>query len=246
MIACHGHGYGSRDIVGLDPAGQPQKVDPGYQADFALSLVRLGFLVIVPELFGFGDLRLAEDKAKGDPGDSSCYRISADLLQAGHTLAGLRVWQIQRILDWMGQLQEVRQEKIACMGISGGGLVCSFSAALDQRIRAAVVSGYTNTFRGSIMAMRHCIDNFTPGLLTYAEMPDVIGLIAPRPLFVESGAKDPIFPEAATREAIQQLEKIYELLAEKDKFDWEIFPAAHEIWGKKAYAWLKHWQETGS
>ncbi len=244
IIACHGHGYGSRDLVGLTAEGQPKTGEAGYQENFALELVQRGFLVIVPDLFGFGDLRLAEDKAKGDPRASSCYRISADLLQVGHSLAGLRVWQIQRILDWLGQLEEIRQDKIACMGISGGGLVCSFSAALDTRIRAAVVSGYTNTFRGSIMAMHHCIDNFTPGLLPYAEMPDLIGLIAPRPLFVESGSEDPIFPEAATREAIRQLEGIYQLLGQEDKFAWEIFPAAHQIWGEKAYAWLEDWQKA--
>ncbi len=243
VIACHGHGYGSRDLVGLDPAGQPKTADPGYQADFALALVRLGFLVIVPELFGFGDLRLEEDKAKGDPAASSCYRISADLLQAGHTIAGLRVWQISRILDWLEELTEVNQAKIACMGISGGGLVCAFSAALDERIRAAVVSGYASTFRGSIMAMHHCIDNFTPGLLPYADLPDIIGLIAPRPLFLESGEKDPIFPLAATEEAIGQLTKIYQLLDQADKFAYELFPGEHQIWGKKAYAWLAEWQK---
>lgn len=73
------------------------------------------------------------------------------------------------------------------MGISGGGLVAAFASALDERIKAAVVSGYVNTFEASIMAIRHCIDNYVPGLLQDAEMPDIVGLIAPRPLLIESG-----------------------------------------------------------
>ena len=62
-----------------------------------------------------------------------------------------------------------------------------FSAALEPRIRAAFISGYLNTFRDSIMSLSHCIDNYVPGILNWAEMYDVAGLIAPRPLFAESG-----------------------------------------------------------
>ncbi len=56
-----------------------------------------------------------------------------------------------------------------------------------------------NTFKDSVMAMPHCIDNFVPGLLDIAELPDILGLIAPRPLLIESGTKDPIFPIVAAK-----------------------------------------------
>ena len=84
--------------------------------------------------------------------------------------------------------------RVGCMGISGGGTVTLFATALEPRIRAAMVSGYLNTFRDSIGSLAHCIDNYVPGILNWAEMHDVAGLIAPRPLFVESGEKDNIFP----------------------------------------------------
>jgi fermentation-respiration switch protein FrsA (DUF1100 family) len=94
------------------------------------------------------------------------------------------------------------------------------------------------------MAMHHCIDNFIPDLLRHAEMPDIIGLIAPRPLFVESGSEDPIFPVANTREAIERIAAVYHLLAADDRFDFEIFPGAHRIWGEKAYPWLQKWLQA--
>ena len=62
-----------------------------------------------------------------------------------------------------------------------------------------MVSGYLNTFRDSIGSLAHCIDNYVPGILNWAEMHDIAGLIAPRPLFVESGEKDNIFPIAASK-----------------------------------------------
>ena len=95
------------------------------------------------------------------------------------------------------------------MGISGGGTVTVFATALDPRIRAALVSGYLNTFRDSIGSLAHCIDNYVPGILNWAEMHDLAGLIAPRPLFVESGEKDNIFPIRASIESFNEVRKIY-------------------------------------
>ncbi|WP_077622595.1 hypothetical protein [Sediminibacillus massiliensis] len=89
-------------------------------------------------------------------------------------------------------------------------MVAAFTAALDERVKATVLSGFTNTFKGSIMAMHHCIDNYLPGILRYAELPDIIGLIAPRPLFVEAGEEDPIFPVEHVRTALSRLKKIYQ------------------------------------
>jgi dienelactone hydrolase len=240
VIACHGHGYGSRDIVGLNRDCSAKETDPGYQQDFAVALARRGFVVVAPDLIGFGDLRLQED-AKRPLEQSSCQRMACNLLMTGHTLAGLRVWQIQRLLDWLTARPDVDRARIGCMGISGGGLVCAFAAALDERIRAAVVSGYANTFKGSVMAMDHCLDNFIPGVLSHAELPDIIGLIAPRPLLVESGQEDPIFPIASTRQAIDQITAVYQATQSIDRFAYDIFPGAHRIWGETAYPWLQRW-----
>jgi hypothetical protein len=117
------------------------------------------------------------------------------------------------------------------MGISGGGTVTVFSAALEPRIRLAFVSGYLNTFRDSILSLSHCIDNYVPGILQWAEMYDVAGLIAPRPLFIESGEKDRIFPIGASRESYAQVKKIYEVFGAGDLVQQEVFPAEHLFHG---------------
>ena len=70
-----------------------------------------------------------------------------------------------------------------------------------------MISGYLNTFRDSILSLSHCIDNYVPGILNWAEMYDVAGLIAPRPLFAESGEKDDIFPVAASRASFARVKK---------------------------------------
>ena len=116
-----------------------------------------------------------------------------------------------------------------------------FSTALDQRITCAVVSGYFNTFRASIMSIHHCLCNFVPGIVKVAEMADLAGLVAPRPLLIESGTQDPIFPVEATRQAYAELQKIYTEFSAVDRLDIDIFGGEHSWSGAKAYDWLENW-----
>ena len=63
---------------------------------------------------------------------------------------------------------ELDSKRIGCVGISGGGTCTLFATALESRIRAALVSGYMNSFRDSVGSIAHCIDNYVPGILNSA------------------------------------------------------------------------------
>jgi len=127
------------------------------------------------------------------------------------------------------------------MGISGGGTVTTFSAALEPRIRAAMISGYLNTFRDSVMSLSHCIDNYVPGILDWAEMYDVAGLIAPRPLFVESGIEDDIFPIEASKQSFARVRKVYEVFGAAPLAQQEVFNDIHSFYGVQGLPFLaKH------
>jgi len=137
----------------------------------------------------------------------------------GTTTIGRRVWDAIRVLDYVYTRSDVDHSKIGMMGVSGGGTTTLFTSALDDRVRVVVISGYLNTFRSSILTVDHCIDNYLPGILGYGEMYDVAALIASRPLLVESGSKDPIFPIEATRYACEKVRRAYALLKAEDRFD---------------------------
>jgi hypothetical protein len=81
------------------------------------------------------------------------------------------------------------------------------------------------------MSVSHCIDNYVPGILNWAESYDVASLIAPRFLFSEGGDRDPIFPVRATRESFARVKKIYELLGVPDRAQQEIFEGEHVFHG---------------
>jgi hypothetical protein len=88
------------------------------------------------------------------------------------------------------------------------------------------------------MSVSHCIDNYVPGILNWAENYDVAGLIAPRPFFSEGGTRDPIFPVAATRESFRRVKKVYEVFGASDLAQQEIFDGKHEFHGVKGLPFL--------
>src|SRR5207237_10807232 len=120
-------------------------------------------------------------------GTSACQPAAGDALLLGETMIGWRAYDVMRTIDWIATRPELDAKRVGCMGISGGGTCTLFSTALDSRIRAAMVSGYLNTFRDSIMSLSHCIDNYVPGILNWAEMYDVAGFIAAAVPFDEAG-----------------------------------------------------------
>jgi dienelactone hydrolase len=237
VIAIPGHGRGVDDIVGIDEHGEDRTGKPGYQHDFAIQAVEHGLAVVAIEPMAFGYRRDAVTAAKG-PGQTACQPAAGSALLFGETMIGWRVWDVMRCVDWIATRRELNPDRIGCMGISGGGTCTQFSAALDPRIKAAFISGYLNTFRDSIMSVSHCIDNYVPGILNWAENYDVAGLIAPRPLFSEGGDQDPIFPVNATRESFARVKKVYNVFGAGANAQQQIFQGKHEFCGEKGLPFL--------
>jgi dienelactone hydrolase len=240
MVCVPGHGRGVDDIVGIDDQGQDRTDKAGYQHDFAIQVVEHGMAAVAIEPIAFGCRRDPKTKKKG-LGTSACQPVAGAALLFGQTMIGWRAWDVMRTIDWIETRQELDAKRVGCMGISGGGTCTTFSAALEPRIKVAYISGYLNLFRDCILSLSHCIDNYVPGILNYAEMYDVAGLIAPRPLFVESGEKDEIFPIAASRESFGRVKKVYELFGAGGVVEQETFDGPHSFWGVKGIPFLaKH------
>ena len=237
MICVPGHGRGVDDIVGIDEKGNERTDKTGYQHDFAIQVAEAGIAALAIEPMGFGCRRDPVNARQG-LGRKACDPVAGGALLVGQTMIGWRVWDIMRTVDYIATRSELDQNRMGCMGISGGGTVTVFSTALEPRIRVALVSGYLNTFRDSIGSLAHCSDNYVPGILNWAEMHDLAGLIAPRPLFVESGEKDNIFPIQASIESFNEVQKIYSVFGARDLAEQEVFPDEHAFWGKRGIPFL--------
>ncbi len=237
MVCVPGHGRGVDDIVGIDEHGLDRTSKDGYQHDFAIQVAEHGLAAVAIEPMAFGCRRDAKT-AKQGLGHSACQPVAGAALLLGQTMIGWRVYDVMRTIDWIETRKELDGARVGCMGISGGGTCTTFSAALEPRIRAAMVSGYLNTFRDSVFSLSHCIDNYVPGILNWAEMYDIAGLIAPRPLFAEAGEKDDIFPIAASRASFERVSKVYETLGAAGSFQFETFDGEHSFHGVKGLPFL--------
>ena len=242
VIAFHGHGYGVKDIVGLWENGEERDAPDGYHKDFAIALCRSGFAVAAPEISCFGerqsDFSYLEGPISGSA-PTSCTHAAMLSFHLGMSVVGLRVHDGMRLLDYLETRTDIDTSRIGAMGISGGGMHTFFSTCLDTRIQACVVSGYFSTFRDSILAMSHCPCNFVPGLGQFGEMHDLAGLIAPRPMLVEAGSHDPIFPIRAVRKGVGRARAVYRLFGERAGVSTDYFEGRHQISGAKAYDFLK-------
>ena len=86
------------------------------------------------------------------------------------------------------------------VGLSYGGTLALFLAAYDNRVAAAVVSGYLSSWAAShAIPFNMCGSQVLPGVLGRLEHLDIAALVAPRPMLVETGTDDPIFPAEVAR-----------------------------------------------
>lgn len=240
IVCIPGHGRGVDEIVGIDEDGKDRDHHDGYQHDFAVQCVERGYVTLALEPIGFGHRRDPAARGKG-AGASSCQPSAGAALLLGETMVGWRTWDAMRALDLLETVPEVDPKRLGMMGISGGGTITLYAAALDDRIKAAVLSGSFCTFKDSIYSVAHCIDNYVPGILRWLEAADVAGLIAPRYLFCESGTADHIFPEPGVRAALRDLERIYRARGADRHVAHAFFDAGHSFDGTQAFKSLKEW-----
>jgi dienelactone hydrolase len=239
VLALHGHGYGVRDIVGIRADNSNRESAEGYHADFAVELAKRGFIVAAPEISCFGERAHDYSNLAERRRPTTCHNANTYAMMLGGSVAGMRVWDGMRAVDYLETLKIADVSRLGVMGISGGGMHAFFSACLDPRIKAAVISGYFCDWRNSILSINHCTCNFVPGLLKLGELSDLAALIAPRPVLVENGTRDDIFPIAAVKKTVRKARRAWKAFGAEKNLQPGYFEGAHQIHGEKAYPFLE-------
>jgi cephalosporin-C deacetylase-like acetyl esterase len=136
----------------------------------------------------------------------------------GYTPAGVEVWNALRALDYLETRREVDRRRIGITGISGGGAVTWYAAAVDDRVAVAAPSCSTFTYGSQAehwLASSQCDCIYYVN--TYGwDFPVVGALIAPRPLIMLSGQQDTIFPPDGYHAVFQRVKRVYDLYAGGD------------------------------
>jgi len=232
FICVQGHSTGMHNSIAVDRETNTKPLAVAGDRDYALGCMRRGVAALCIEQSSFGERR---ERVQESDGEMGCHKASMHAIMLGRTLIGERVFDVDRGIDYLASRGDVDMKRVGVMGNSGGGTTSLFAAAVLPRIAAAMPSCYFCTFRDSIMSVHHCMCNYVPGLMQQAEMADVMGLFAPRPVVLVAGAKDDIFPIDATRKAFRQLKRIYAAAGAADNCRLVVGPEGHRFYADLAW-----------
>lgn len=231
-ICLQGHSTGMHNSIAVDRETERKTIPVEGDRDFALGCMRRGVAALALEQRSFG---LRREQVQKQVSPHGCHDATMHALMLGRTLLGERVFDVDRAIDYLLTRRDVDPGRIGVTGNSGGGTISLFSAALLARVAWAMPSCFFCTFRDSIMSIYHCADNYVPNLYLQAEMPDVMGLFAPKPVVVVAGRTDPIFPIAGVRRAFKHLRRIYSAAGAADRCKLVVGPEGHRFYADLAW-----------
>jgi cephalosporin-C deacetylase-like acetyl esterase len=167
-------------------------------------------------------------------------------LSLGYTPAGPEVWNAVRALDYLETRPEVDARRMAVTGISGGGAMTWYTAAVDERVQVAapVCSTWSVEHHAALNAVHENCDCIYFINTFFADLSTVGALIAPRPLKMLSARRDPSFPAAGYHDVYQRSRAIYELYGAQEKvqeFDYDVGHSDVLPFRKEAYEWINRW-----
>lgn len=226
MIAIPAHGASKESVAGVSTSpGVVEKLQKTPKENYGRHFVKQGYIVFCPDPPGYGgriEPTSQEDPRSlsgtmSNPLGSSCKNLTMTAEALGLTFAGLVLWDMMRLIDYIETLSIVDSEKLGCCGFSGGGLYTLWLAAMDDRIRLAIISGYLHSAAGSILETHLCPCNFVPKLWCNYDICDIASLIAPRPAFFENGISDKLNGPAGIADPIQQFHRIQQVYSLFDK-----------------------------
>ncbi|MFN2509277.1 MAG: alpha/beta hydrolase family protein [Chthoniobacterales bacterium] len=225
IIAVHGRG-GMPDR----PKNGKITVIARHDRDLALGALRRGYAVWQPLLLFYASDRPADIR----------LRIDVRARECGTTLPAIEIAKISRGLDALLQSGEIDPSRVAMVGMSYGGFYTLYTAALDERIRVAVVAAYFND-RKAVLALGEPSDlsdwRFHNSLSVFQD-PTMAALICPRPLQIQAGDHDQLFSIAGTRRTVPAARALYERLNVGQRFSFVEFVGRHDFNGEVAWSFI--------
>jgi dienelactone hydrolase len=229
----------------------------------ATALTGKGFLTVAMSGRYFG---------KGGGNDAYVNAMKAAYANPGKDYPFLydTVWDVMRLIDYLVTRDDVDPKRIGLLGISKGGMETYLAAALDPRVAAAAPIIGIQSFKWGLehdafqaradslggavpnsndaTSVRTFYDRVAPGLVDRYDCPDMLPLIAPRPLIVLSGTQDPRNAITGVNLAVDAARPAYDRAGAMDRL--RLFTAnvghdgAYQPFHTEAEAWLERWLGT--
>lgn len=207
---------------------------------WAEDLARRGTAVLVHDAFGFGSRRLPDDGEPGRLTESEAAKVAGLL---GASWAGLLAGEDRLALSVLRSFPGVDGARVAAVGMSGGGARAGILRALEAELSATVIVTLMSTLDAMFPAhlARHAWTWLSPGLGAAGDWPSVVGSWTERPLLVQYGLEDPLFPREGMEAAHAQLQRRFRAQGHERNYTGTLLPSGHVFSQKMqatAWAWL--------
>lgn len=232
--------HGTNGVIGkegvCDPVGTPRRA-------YATELAERGFVTISPDQYGFGELM--NSKEEEEKFEQFYDRYPEWSLSCRRVLGHIRV------LDVLDQLDFVKHDGYGVMGNSLGGQAAFYLAALDERIKAAVLSTGLSPNLTNIYRALNRTQQLEPAVInamrrrghTPWELNEMLALCAPRAVLCIEPFNDPCNPYTeATIDCIKSAWEVYSLVGAPSKLAMYIHGDGHDTVDDVrnfAYDWLE-------
>ncbi len=173
------------------------------EPSFAKTLTAMGYAACCIDMWGFGE-RAGKTESE----------LVKEMLWQGRVLWGMMLYDSRRLMDYMCERSDIDSSRVATIGMSMGGLMAWWLAAVDERIKVTVdICGQVDAH--TLIAKRgldhHGFYSYVPGLLKHYTTLDIQRRIAPRPRMSLTGRSDRMCPIDGVELLASGLDEAYHL-----------------------------------
>lgn len=243
ILCWHGHGnFGKDSVMGNNANGEVKAEIGRHNYDYGHQMAKQGFVTFAADWMGMGERK--EDRGPNwhnqSAGRDWCNLFYLQATMLGMTSISINVTIGMAATDLICSQPFVDKNNLGVMGLSGGGTMTLWSAFCDERFGAAEIIGYSNLFWAfGYRDTNYCGMQVAPGLFKLADLPDLQGLLAPRPLLVDIGVYDSCFSVDEALQCYKLVEKIYRAAGASNKLELDLGATEHGWVGKKAPAFFR-------
>lgn len=202
----------------------------------ANELAAQGYTVLVADSIGFSS---HHPLAYSDQ-----QQLASHLLASGHSLAGLAAAEDLQLATFLRQ-QIGEKKPLVSIGFSMGAFRAWQVAALSTDVDAAAAVCWFGRWQDLTIAGGNLDKGQTafyflhPGLNQQFDLPDLLSLIAPRPLYLINGAQDRLFDVQSVQAGYHQLAPAWQLFQASNALTTELWSEAthefnerqqHQVW----------------